>query len=419
MTENNHTSQKENRQVNRKKTVIISSLILLAAAIVTYIIFSTEPTAKRGGATKETAMLVDVVQVAKGNYRPSIVTTGTVVPSQDIFLSPRVSGEIVNRSANFTPGGFVKKGEILVKIDPADYENTLQLRKSELQQAHADLEIEMGRQNVAMQDYQLVEEELSGENKSLVLREPQLNAARSHVKAAESAVSQAELNLRRTAVRAPFDAHIITRNANIGSQVSPGDNLGRLVGMDMYWIEITVQLSKLPWLSFPDSESEKGSPVKIRNRTAWPENYSRTGYLYKFIGALENQTRLARALVAVEDPLARQNSSEQKQPLIIGAFMEANILGDEISDVIRLNRDYIRKDETVWVMKDEKLQIKDVEIVFRDAEYAYINSGLEEKEAVVITNLSTVTEGVSLRVANENNAPADTTINQHEYKGGM
>ena len=408
MTENTTTSENEKKPVNRKKTVIISLLILLAAAVVTYIIFSTEPKAKRGGATKETAMLVDVVETERGNYRPNIVTTGTVVPAKDIVLSPRVSGEIISRSDNFIPGGYAKKGEVLIKIDPSDYRNTLQLRESELHQARADLELEMGRQNVAMKDYQLLEEELAGENKSLVLREPQLNAARSRVEAAQASVNQAELDLQRTSVRAPFDAHIISRNVNLGSQVAPGENLGRLVGMEMYWVEITVPLSQLAWLSFPETEGERGSEVKIRNRTAWTEGHFRMGYLYKLIGALENQTRLARALVAVEDPLARKTSSERKQPLIIGAFMQAQITGNEISDVIRLNRDYVRKNETVWVMQDEKLQIRDVKIVFSDAEYAYIHSGLEENEKVVTTNLTTVTEGAKLRTEAENNATSDT-----------
>ena len=410
MTENTTSSKNEKKPVNRKKTAIISLLILLAAAVVTFVIFSTEPKAKRGGATKETAMLVNVVEAVRGNYRPTIVTTGTVVPAKDIVLSPRVSGEIIGRSDNFTPGGFIRKGEVLVTIDPSDYRNTLQLRKSELHQTRADLELEMGRQNVAMKDYQLLEEELAGENKSLVLREPQLNAARSRVEAAQAAVNQAELDLQRTSVRVPFDAHIISRNVNLGSQVAPGQNLGRLVGMDMYWVEITVPLSKLPWLSFPETEGERGAEVKIRNRTSWPEGHFRTGYLYKLIGALENQTRLARALVAVEDPLARQTSSEQKQPLIIGAFMESRILGDEISDVIRLNRDYVRKDQTVWVMADEKLQIRDLDIVFQDAEYAYINAGLEENEKVVTTNLTTVTEGAKLRTETENETASSNSL---------
>ena len=412
--------------MNWKKTLLISLAILVVATVITFVIFRTEPTAKIGGATKETAMLVDIVSVTKGNYVPTIVTTGTVVPSKDILLSPRVSGEITYVSPNFIPGGYVQKGETLLQIDPSDYENTLQLRKSELLQAEAELNIEMGRQNVALKDFQLLEDEFNLQDKSLVLREPQLDAARSNVEAARAAVNQAKLDLQRTTVKAPFNAHILARNVNTGSQVSPGQNLGRLVGLDNYWIELTLPLSRLRWLSFPDSEEEKGAVVKIRNRSAWEENEWREGNLYKLIGALEGQTRMARILVVVEDPMAQKSDSVKKTPLILGSFMEAGIRANEIQNVFRLNRDYVRTNETVWVMENDKLQIRKVNIVFQDAEYAYIDSGLNNNDKVVTTNLSTVTEGVSLRVegsditAAKDSVPAeDIAKNEIRAKGGM
>ncbi|MCG6186745.1 efflux RND transporter periplasmic adaptor subunit [Maribellus maritimus] len=383
--------------MNWKKTLLISLAILIVAAAVTFVIFRTEPTAKIGGATKETAMLVDVVRVTRGNYEPTIVTTGTVVPSKDISLSPRVSGEVVYISENFTPGGFVRKGETLLQIDPSDYRNALQLRESELLQAEADLNIEMGRQNVALKDYQLLENEFDLEDKSLVLREPQLKAARSKVAAGNAAVNQTNLDLQRTTLKAPFNAHILSRNVNTGSQVSPGQDLGRLVGQDVYWIEITVPLARLKWLSFPDSETKKGASVKIRHRSSQDEEW-REGNLFKMIGSLEGQTRMARILAEVEDPLATVADTLKKTPLILGSFVEAGIRADEIKNVFRLSRDYVRTNETVWVMVNEKLQIRDVDIVFQDAEYAYVVSGLNDNEKVVTTNLSTVTEGVSLRI---------------------
>ena len=410
MTENQQSGNKEKKSMSRKKTLIISLLILLVAVAVVVIIFQTEPTAKRGGATKETAMLVDVVSVERGNYRPLIITTGSVIPSKDIILSPRVSGEVIAVSSNFTPGGYVKKGDVLLRIDPSDYQNTLLLRESDLHQAEADLNIEMGRQNVAQKDYQLLEEELAGEDKSLVLRQPQLNAAKSRVEAARAAVEQAKLDLQRTTIRAPFDAHILNRNVNTGSQVSPGEDLGRLVGMDVYWIEATLPLGKMRWLTFPESEYEKGSPVKITNRSAWKSGEFRDGYLYKLIGSLEGNTRLARALVAVEDPLVQQTDSPDLQPLIIGSFMEVRIEGTEIKDVFRVSRDLIRKNETVWVMVDNKLEIREVDIPFQDAEYAYITSGLNDNEKVVATNLTTIVEGVSLRVENSPSGSTNDTV---------
>lgn len=381
----------------KKKTLLVCLAILLVGGAVTTLIFLTEPTATRTGATKESAMLVEVTEVKQGTFEPSIVATGIVQPSQDILLSPRVGGEIIARSPDFIPGGFARKGEVLLQIDPADYKNTLALRKSELRQALADLDIEEGRQDVARRDYQLIGDPLPEMNEDLVLREPQLNAVKARVEARRAAVDQAELNLQRSTIRAPFDAHILSRNVNVGSQVAPGDNLGRLVGREVYWVVVTVPLSKLRWLSFPKNEEERGSEVRIYDRKAWQEGAYRTGYLFRLVGALEDQTRMARVLVAVPDPLAYRNDSADKPSLIINSFVEAHIQGMEVEDVVRLNRDYVRQNETVWVMENNKLRIREVDIVLSDSEYAYISDGLQEGELVVKTNLTTVAEGVNLQ----------------------
>ncbi len=393
-----------------KKTLVISVLILAAGAAVTGIIFSTEPTAKKTGATKETAMLVDVTTVQRGDFRPTIQVMGTVRPSQDITLSPRVGGQIIDRSPSFTPGGYVDKGDTLLQIDPADYRNLLEQRESELRQAKADLNIEQGRQQVARQEYKLIGDTLPAPNEALVLRKPQLESARSKVESARAAVEQARLQLQRTTIEAPFDAHILSRNANIGSQVAPGDDLGRLVGLEHYWVEATVPLSHLPWLSFPDQSNERGSEVRIRNRTAWEEGKYRTGYLYKLVGTLEDETRMAKVLISVPDPHAYHADNSDKPILMIGAFVEAHLQADKLNNVVRLNRDYIRQDETVWVMKEGKLQVREVDTAFRDARYAYIRTGLKDNEQVVTTNLATVTDGAPLRLQEEGNAASTDSV---------
>ena len=384
--------------MDRRKTLLICGGILLAGACLTTLIFFTEPTAKRVAATRESAMLVDVVQVRRGDYRPTITAMGTVEPAQDITLSPRVRGEVISLSPAFTPGGFVEMGEALLQIDPADYENALQQRKSELYQTLADLNIEMGRQNVAQKDYQLLDEVLSKEFEALVLRKPQLSAARAKVEAARAAVKHAELELERANIKAPFDAHILSRNANVGSQVSPGDDLGRLVGLDTYWVVTTVPLAKLPWLSFARDDRETGSEVRIRNRVAWPKGVYRTGHLHRLVGALDSQTRMARVLVTVTDPLSYRTGSPDLPPLMIGAFVETRIQAEPIKDVVRIDRGHVRADNTVWVMDDGQLSIRTVEIPFRDADYAYVRNGLHDGDHVVTTNLATVVDGAPLRV---------------------
>jgi RND family efflux transporter MFP subunit len=265
----------------------------------------------------------------------------------------------------------------------------------------------MGQQNVAQQDYELLDDSLAAESKSLVLREPQLNSARAMVESAEAAVQQAELNLERTTIRAPYDAYILSRSANVGSQVSPGDQLGRLVGLDTYWISAMVPLASLRWISVPNSE-ESGAEVRIRNRTSWDPDEYRNGRIFRLVGALEDQTRMASLLISVDDPLSYRSENIDQPRLMIGSFVESNIRANELEDVVRLSRDYVRQNDTVWVMEDSRLQIRNLDVLFRDADYAYIREGLQDGDRVVTTTLSTVVDGSRLRTTGGETIPPDS-----------
>ncbi len=382
--------------MSTKKILLICAGILLVAVVAMVVIFSTEPTAKSEGSVKESAMLVSLTIAERKNYTPNIQATGTVRPVEDVIISPLVAGPVIKRSSKFIPGSFVKKGELLLQINPADYRNALELQRGNLKQQQTNLNIEMGRQEVAEQDLALIGlDSLSNNQRNLVLRQPQLNAVKATIQSAQANVDQAALNLNRTSIRAPFDAHILSQNVTVGSQVAPGDDLGRLVGTEYYWVEVTIPVSKLRWLTFPD-ENKQGSSVILRNKSSWSEDATREGFLDKQIGALEGQTRLARVLVKVPDPLNSKTDAD-KPDLMIGSFVEVNIEGKPVANVVRLNRDFIRPNNTAWVMKDGKLEIRQLQIELTDSEYAYVNKGLEDGDKIVISNLSTVAEGVALR----------------------
>ncbi|MCW8871024.1 MAG: efflux RND transporter periplasmic adaptor subunit, partial [Xanthomonadales bacterium] len=293
---------------------------------------------------------------------------------------------------------FVAEGETLLQIDPADYQANLLQRQSELRQASADLELELGRQELAKQDYEDLKGTISSQYETLVLRAPQLNIARARVEAAEAAARRAELDLERTRIRAPFAAHILSREANVGSQVGPGETLGRLVGIESYWVEAAVPVSNLRWIEFPQDTGAPGASARVRNRAAWPEGMFREGRVHSLIGALEDETRLARILVTVPDPLAHDPDSAGLPPLMVGSFVETRVEGKPIENVIRISTDYLRQNDTVWVNESSMLRIRPVEVVFRDQEYVYISAGLDEDDLVVTTNLATVVDGAPLRL---------------------
>lgn len=379
----------------------IVSIAIIAALTYGFITwtYSTEPEAQREGATKQTAMLVDVENVRRGVYTPVIYGLAEVQAARDIILSPRVEGRITGISDNFVPGGFVEQDEVLVEIDPSDYENLVQQRKSELRRAESDLAIEKGHRDVAQKEYSLLDQKLTEDNKALVLRKPQLKAARAAVLSAEAALEQATLELERTTIEAPFDAQILSRNVNLGSQVEPGMDLARLVGIDEYWVVATVPVSKLERIAFPQNGAQ-GANVIITHRTAWPKGQNRQGRVIKLIGALDNQTRLARILVGVQDPLALSPETEGPK-MIVGTIVQAEIQGRPLENVVRIDRDHLREDQTLWVKSDGKLSIRNAEVVFQDKQYAYIAQGLDDGDLLVTSNLSTVAEGVALRTESE------------------
>ncbi|MFK7788481.1 MAG: efflux RND transporter periplasmic adaptor subunit, partial [Phycisphaeraceae bacterium] len=211
-------------------SLFVCLLLVGFAAAALFWIYSSEPTAQIEGATRKSAALVDTLVVQRGTYEPELVVLGNVQPSREIRLSPLVGGEIIKVNPRFVPGGIVEQGQPLFEIDPADFSNIVKLRESELKQAQAELAIEEGRQSVARKELAALGQEITPANRALVLREPQIDSIKARIASAQSLLDQATLDKKRTRVIAPFDAQIMSRLANLGSQVEPGQSVARLVG---------------------------------------------------------------------------------------------------------------------------------------------------------------------------------------------
>ena len=398
-----------------KWTIPLCLVIAILTIVAVNIIYATEPKAKRSGVAKKTAMLVETITPSQGDFAPRIVALGQVIAARHLTLRPRVGGAVSKRHHHLVPGAVVKAGSVLVELDSADFDLAIDQQRSAVAQAEAELLIERGRQFVAAQDYAVFAEELEREKQALALREPQLAIAEAAVRLARSNLEQAQLEKQRTHIVAPFDALILSREIEIGSQVSAGDALAELVAIDQYWVEVSVPLRTLPLITIPDDD-QQGAAVTLRNRHAWPEGEQRTGFVFRLRGELNQQTRMARLLIAVPDPLARQDKDDA-YPLIIGEYLQAEITGATLPSVIRLPRQYIRKNDTVWTMRDGKLAIRAVTIAFSDQHYAYISDGLAADAQVVRTKLSRVVEGSPLRLSVENDTASLPTSVTHSNDG--
>jgi RND family efflux transporter MFP subunit len=349
----------------------------------------------------EASRLVEVDTVEIGPTPVRVRAMGTVMPAREAVVRPRVAGAIVEQSDRFVPGGFFEAGAFMVQIERTDYEQTIEQRQSDLARAEAALQIELGDQAVAREELELLEIDIPEINRELILRVPQVNQAKAEVRSAEAALKRAKLDLDRTRIVAPFTGHIVERDVNIGNNVSPGDALATFVGADEYWVELTLPVSGLRWFETGDG-SEPGSVAVVDHERAWGPGVTRRGAVAQRIGRLEQGSRLARVLVSVPDPLAREPENEGMPELMLGAFVGVEIVGKTLPDAAVIDRDLVRDDDTVWTMgPDDRLITKRIEIVYRGPDTVYVTSGLEAGDRVVRTNLTAPVEGMLLRVAGD------------------
>jgi len=353
-----------------------------------------------------TARLVETMPVTFGHQPTVVQAHGTVQPAREVVIYPRVAGEVIEINPALIPGGRFPEGDMLVKIDPADFTLTVRERETDLVRAKASLTQEMGQQAVAKREFELLGENIPEASRDLVLRQPQLEQARAAVSASEAALDMAKLNLERTTVKAPFNGTVRVRNINAGTQVNTGTALLTFTGSDEYWVELTVPVDQLRWIQIPHTEGEHGSKVRMVSESTRNGHAVREGEVLRLLPDLEPNGRLARILVSVTDPLALRPENAGKAALILGDYVSAEIDGVGVPSAAALERGLFHDGDVVWVMSPERtLEIRPVTVAFRGPEKLLVTAGLSDGDPVITTDLPAAVDGMALRLV-EDQPPA-------------
>ena len=240
---------------------LLSLLVIIAGiAGAVYITKSTPKARKRP--PNRMAPLVQVISVNPDNHGVTVLAMGTAIPAREIALEARVAGEIVFIHPEFTEGGFLEKGSEILRIDPQDYRLALTLAQARVKDAESKLK-QLEEEAAAARDewrnlYQGRENDDS-KPPPLLVKEPQLSAAKAMLTAEKAEVQKARLNLARTTIQAPFNAIVRAKNVDIGSQVSGQEKLAELVGTDEYWIQASIPVDRINWIMIPRHPAESGS----------------------------------------------------------------------------------------------------------------------------------------------------------------
>tara|TARA_B100000609_G_scaffold199259_1_gene201538 strand:- start:5615 stop:6865 length:1251 start_codon:yes stop_codon:yes gene_type:complete len=384
--------------VGRKVIVAgLSLAVLFVSVIATFWLLNTVPRSRRRK-PRQYSTLVEVISAQKSQKQVVLDAMGTVQAAQQVTLFPRVRGEIVWLNRGLLPGGFYRRRQRLLRIDPADYRLLVSQASSALARAKAALALEIGQQKIAQKEYKMLNKGVSKANLQLMLRKPQLDTAKANVRAAKASLAQARLNLRRTTIRAPFDALIAQRLVNLGTRVTENTSLLQIVGTNAFWVELALAVDDLKWLRIPRKRGEKGS--KVRVYLPGRETLFREGEVIRLYPGVESQGRMARLLVEIKDPLARKAANKGQPRLLLGTYVKAQIFGKTAPSSFVVSRRFLRDNDTVWLMTDDnKLSIRKVDVMFRGADSVIIRGGLQVGDKIVTTLLPTPVNGMSLRTA--------------------
>ena len=417
--QNNRLSEKQPTPEKSPKPIvrIVLSLVILVAGLgaASYLKNSSPRTQKRPPV--KLSPTVQIQTVTPSNYQIIVTAMGTVIPAREVLLKSRVSGEIVEIHPEFTVGGFLKKDMRIIQIDPQDYELALARKRSAVTDAEYALKLELGHQEVAKREWELLNQGKPAQEmeKELALRQPHLEKVRSDLAAAEAELEAAMLDLERTHILSPFNAIVRSKSVDLGSQVTPQDSLAELVGTDAYRIQVSLPVDRLEWIEFPIKAGDFGSKARI----IYGQDHECSGKVIRLMGDLATEGRMARILVEVTDPLGMNSTNKDRTPLLISEYVRVKILGHKLEGVFQIPRTALKDNSSIWIAKENQiLEIRKVHPVWRDADVVLLQNGLKPGEQLIISDLPAPVEGMTVRVnTSKSEMKNDEIVKEKAVKG--
>ena len=387
----------------RKILKAVLVLAIVGAGYGVYLFLKTSRDVPQRQAPGQRPTLVEVIPATEAEEPVTVSAMGTVIAAQSVTVFPEVSGRIVYQSSRLVPGGRFSRGQILVRIDPADYDLMLRQQQARVVQAKMELARERGLKSVAEREWKLIQDEVqpTAEGKKLALREIQMENARAAVDAAQSTLDQARLMRERTVIKAPFNAVITEDFVDRGQVVAPGSRIATLVATDMFWVQVSVPVDRLSWIHIPGVNSKEGSPAEVIQQAGTEIEIKREGRVIKLQSSLDPRGKMARLLVEVDDPLGTPGENGAVMPLLLGGYVNVRIQGLQVEDALAIPRRALREQSRVWVMSEKRLQIRKVQVVWVREETVFVRGELRPGELVVTSRIPAAIEGMLLYTKDE------------------
>lgn len=355
-----------NKPANRWIKIVLPLLVLAASVWGARYIMTNKPDPSRGGPKQPQAQRVEAVRLQPQSFQVQLDSYGVVKPRTESQLVAQVSGAVVKISDRFRAGAFFEAGDVLLNIDDRDYRAAVEVAEAALTQGRANLKEEQARANQASRDWKRLGQGDAGE---LVLREPQLAAAKASIASAKAQLSTARLNLERTRIKAPYAGRVLDKSVDLGQVVNGGSTLASVYAVDYVEVRLPLNNRQLEFIELPEQYrggefTSRQLPAVTLSAQVGRNRYQWQGKIVRVEGAIDSRSRQLFVVAQVEDPYSL--GPQGNPPLKVGQFVEASIEGQLLQQVFVLPRAAVSQDQRILLIKNGVLQAQLIDPLWSD-----------------------------------------------------
>ncbi|WP_431685975.1 efflux RND transporter periplasmic adaptor subunit [Hahella sp. NBU794] len=330
---------------------------------------------------------VTVIESTPGAYPYQLRLNGEATPEYELKLKADVAGKVTEVGKVFTAGAHVTKGELLFVIDATDYRAALASARQTLAEADYALQQEQREAEQAERDWK--RSGIKTPASDLTLHKPQLASAKARFEASQAAVEQASKNLARTRVIAPFDGVVVSRSVALGDYVNVGAEAGTLYSVEA--VQVRLSLTQHQW-----GMLQQDLPETVTLRSIEEDGAAWSAQVVGLDNYIDASTRLRGLLVEVKQPL------QQETALLPGAFVEAEIRGADMDNVLKVPASAVTAGGYLWyVDQDDKLARETPGILFTGEDSIYVKAESAATLAVVRNPLAGYAPGAQVHPVRE------------------
>ncbi|MEM8683181.1 MAG: efflux RND transporter periplasmic adaptor subunit [Pseudomonadota bacterium] len=352
--------------------------ILLSSVIVMMVLNSTRPEPPKRDSVP-TELLVETVSLEQVNAEFSVRSQGTVLPRTETVLSAEVSGTVTEISAKFVAGGLFSAGEVLMRIDPTNYD--VAVRQAEAVLAQRQIEFD-GASKLRTQGFRA---------------ESEYASAAAALASAEAELVRANRNLERTFIRLPYDGLVRSKDADIGQFVNPGTRLGVTFATDVAEVRLPLTDQDLAFVRLPGPDEAGPAVTLLATQKGEPQRWE--AVIVRSEGVVDSSSRVTYAVAEIADPYALKSDHTA---IPVGTFVSAEIAGTSLQDILRVPRAALRGSNQLIFRDDEsRLRIRNVSIIRADADFAYIVDGANAGDEIITTALESPVNGTPVRTLDD------------------